>query len=251
LAELLLLSNSTAPGRLFLAHALEAIADVLRERRSLLFIALASGDPGRYAQMMRDGLAPIGVRVECVAAPGDLGKAITEAEAVFVGGGNSFRLLKRLRAIGVLDELRARVLAGVPYLGASAGANLACPTIRTTNDMPIVDPGSFQALGLIPFQVNPHYPDAEAPGLLDGETRERQIAGFLDENDVPVLGLPEGTWLRVSDGAAAIGGVTGCRLFRRGATAQELPAGSDVSALFRLPVCFDSASGEENGQREG
>lgn len=251
LPEMLLLSNSTAPGRPFLAHALEAIAEVLHGRRSVLFIALASSDPGQYTQMMRDGLAQIGVRVECAAAPGDLREAVTEAEAVFVGGGNSFRLLKRLRAIDALDELRTRGLAGVPYLGASAGANLACPTIRTTNDMPIVDPGSLRALGLIPFQVNPHYPDAEVAGSPDGETRQRRIAEFLDENDVPVLGMPEGTWLRVGDGAAAIGGVTGCRLFCRGATAQELPAGADVSALLRLPVCFDKDGREEKAQREG
>jgi dipeptidase E len=114
-----------------------------------------------------------------------------------------------------------------------------------------VDPGSFWALGLIPFQVNPHYPDAEMAGSLDGETRRRRIAEFLDENDVPVLGMPEGTWLRVGDAAAAIGGVTGCRLFCRGATAQELPAGADVSALLRLPVCFDKDGGEEKAQREG
>lgn len=242
--ELLLLSNSTAPGRAFLAHALETITEVLQGRRSLLFIALASGDPDRYTQLMRDSLAQLGVRVESAAAPGDLRRKVTEAEAVFVGGGNSFRLLRRLRAVEALDELRMRVLAGVPYLGASAGANLACPTIRTTNDMPIVDPGSFEALGLIPFQVNAHYPDAEPADPLQGDTRQRQIAGFLEENDVPVLGMREGTWLRVSDAAAAVGGVTGCRLFRRGVAAQELPAGADVSALLHLPVSFDEARRE-------
>jgi dipeptidase E len=250
LPEVLLLSNSTAPGRAFLAHALDAIGAVLDGRRSLLFIALASSDPGRYTDLMRDCLAQIGVRVDGAAAPDDLRRAVAGAEAVFVGGGNSFRLLKRLRAADLLDELRARVLAGVPYLGASAGANLACPTIRTTNDMPIVDPGSFQALGLIPFQVNTHYPDAEPAGPLDGETRQRRIAEFLEENDVPVLGMPEGTWLRVSGESAATGGVTGCRLLRRGAQARELPAGSDVSALLRLPARFDSAQ-IDSARREG
>ncbi len=237
--DLLLLSSSVAPGRAFLAHALEAIEEVLHDRRSLLFIALASGDPDRYTQLTRDSLAQIGVRVDSAPAPGDLRRKVADAEAVFVGGGNSFRLLKRLRAVEALDELRTRVLAGVPYLGASAGANLACPTIRTTNDMPIVDPGSFEALGLIPFQVNAHYPDTEPSDPLQGDTRQRQIAGFLEENDVPVLGMREGTWLRVSDRAAATGGVTGCRLFRRGTAARELPAGADVSVLLQLPACFD------------
>jgi dipeptidase E len=240
LAEILLLSNSTAPGRSFLEHALEVIAEVLHGRDRLLFVALASGEPDRYTQMMRDGLAPIGIRVDCADAAGGLRDAIAGADAVFVGGGNSFRLLKRLRALGVLDELRARVLAGVPYLGASAGANLACPTIRTTNDMPIVDPGSLRALGLIPFQINAHYPDAEPADPPGTETRQRRIVEFLAANDVPVLGMPEGTWLRLSATLATTGGVTGCSLFRRGASRQELPTGSDVSALLDRPVTFDA-----------
>jgi dipeptidase E len=238
--EILLLSNSTAPGRSFLEHALGVIAEVLHGRDRLLFIALASGEPDRYTQMMRDGLAPIGIRVDHADAAGGLRDAIAEADAVFVGGGNSFRLLKRLRALGVLDELRARVLAGVPYLGASAGANLACPTIRTTNDMPIVEPGSLRALGLIPFQINAHYPDAEAADSPGIETRLRRIVEFLTENDVPVLGMPEGTWLRLSGTRATTGGVTSCLLFRRGADRQQLPAGSDVSALLGRSVRFDA-----------
>jgi dipeptidase E len=237
---MLLLSNSTAPGRAFLEHALEVIAELLQGRDRLLFIALASSDPARYTRMMRESLAQIGVRVEYADASGDLRRAIAGADAVFVGGGNSFRLLKRLRTAEALDELGGRVLAGLAYLGASAGANLACPTIRTTNDMPIVDPGSFHALGLIPFQINAHYPDAQPADPRDTETRQRRISEFLDENDVPVLGMREGTWLRVSAAAAAIGGVTGCRLFRRAADAQELPAGSDVSALLGLPAEFDA-----------
>ena len=167
MAELLLLSNSTAPGRAFLAHALEVIAEVVQGRRRLLFLAQASSDPGRYTTMMRDGLAHIGVQ--------------------------------------------------------------------------IVDPGSFRALGLIPFQINAHYPHEGPAEPQGGETRQRRIAEFLDENDVPVLGMPEGTWLRVSGPAADIGGVTGCVLFRRGAAVHELPAGSDVSALLGLRAEFDAA----------
>lgn len=140
LADILLLSNSTAPGRAFLEHAFGAIAELLHGRGRLMFIALASSEPDRYTQMMRDSLAQIGKHVDSADAAADLPKAITEAEAVFGGGGNSFRLLKRLSALEALDELRTRVLAGVPYMGANAGANLACPTIRTTNDMPIADP---------------------------------------------------------------------------------------------------------------
>jgi dipeptidase E len=144
-------------------------------------------------------------------------------------------------------------LDGVPYLGASAGANLACPTIRTTNDMPIVDPGTFRALDLIPFQINAHYPAAEPASLQPGETRQQRILEFLEENDVPVLGLREGTWLRVSAGVATVGGVTGSRLFRRGTEPQELPTGSDVSALLDLAAEFDTTKpvrGSPAGQAE-
>lgn len=239
--EVLLLSNSTAPGQGFLQHALGVIADVLQSHRRLLFVAFASGGPDTYTQLMRESLAQIGVQVEAAHLAADPRRAVLEAEALFVGGGNSFRLLSRLSALGLLDTVQARILDGVPYLGASAGANLACPTIRTTNDMPIVEPGSFHALGLVPFQVNPHYPIAEVDGVLAADARQREIRGFLEDNDVPVLGMPEGTWLRLSGKAATIGGVCGCQLLRRDSPPQDLPPESDVSWLLHLPARFDSA----------
>lgn len=238
--EVLVLSNSTAPGQDFLQHALGVIGDVLQDRRRLLFVAFAASDPDKYTQLMREHLARIGVRVDAAHLAADPRRAVLEAEAVFVGGGNSFRLLSRFSALGLLDELHARILDGVPYLGASAGANLACPTIRTTNDMPILEPGSFRALGLIPFQINAHYPIAEADGAQD-EARQGGIRGFLEENDVPVLGMPEGTWLRLSGDAATIGGVSRCQLLRRDCQPYDLPPGSDVSWLLHLPARFDSA----------
>jgi dipeptidase E len=239
--EVLLLSNSTAPGQGFLQHALGVIGDVLQDRRRLLFVAFASSDPDKYTQLMRENLAPIGVRVDAAHLAADPRRAVLEAEAVFVGGGNSFRLLSRFSALGLLDELHARILDGVPYLGASAGASLACPTIRTTNDMPIVEPGSFRALGLIPFQINAHYPIAVADGAQAEQARQREICGFLEENDVPVLGMPEGTCLRLSGDGATIGGVSPCQLLRRDCQPHDLPPGSDVSWLLHLPARFDSA----------
>jgi dipeptidase E len=232
LAELLLLSNSTAPGRGFLEHALEVIEDTLQDRRRVLFIALASGEPGRYVQIMRDSLAPIGVSVVPAETTAGLRQQIAAAEALFIGGGNTFRLLQRLRSADAVDQIRARVSEGVPFFGASAGAIIACPTIGTTNDMPIVETGSLRALGLIPIQINAHYPTGGGDDPQDGDTRDRQIAGFLQENDVPVLAMPEGAWLHVSASAAVTGGVTGCRLFSRGVSARLLPAGSDVSMLL-------------------
>jgi dipeptidase E len=241
MTDVLLLSNSRAPGRAFLEHALGAIAEILHGHRQLLFIPFASSQPDHYTELMRDCLAPIDVRVQGAHGDADIHRAIAEAETVFVGGGNTFRLLKRLRDLDALGELRERALGGMPYLGVSAGANLAGPTIRTTNDMPIVEPGSFEALGLIPFQVNPHYPQAQAADPPGSETRQQRIGEFTEENDVPVLGLPEGTWLRVSAGVARLGGSIDCRLFRQGAEPEVLRAGSDVSRLLDLPVRFDTS----------
>jgi dipeptidase E len=236
MAEVLLLSSSTAPGYGFLDHAAGVVGEVLDGRRRVVYVAFGSGDPDRYTQLVRDRLAQLGVRVEGAHIAADPRVAVLEAQAVFVGGGNSFRLLDRLIALDLLEALRARIVGGMPYLGSSAGADLACPTIRTTTDMPIVEPGSLDALGLIPFQVNVHYPDPEtaAPGV----TRRRQILGFLEENDVPVLGMPEGAWLRVSGQTAVLGGVSSCRLFRRGIQPRQLPAGSDVSGLLDLPATY-------------
>jgi dipeptidase E len=227
--ELLLLSNSTAPGCSFLGHALDVITEVLAGHRRLLFVAFASSDPDRYTQVMTEALAPAGVQVSAAHTAADP----RAADAVFVGGGNSFRLLARMRALGLLGPLRDRVAAGLPYLGASAGANLACPTIGTTNDMPITDPGSLDALGLIPFQLNVHYPVAgAAAGPQAGESRLERISEFLELNGRPVLAMPEGTWLRVSGTSGAVGGTASCLLLRRGARPEEFPAGSDVSGLL-------------------
>jgi len=149
--------------------------------------------------------------------------------------------LRALQDLGLITEIRRRVRAGLPYLGSSAGTNMACPSLRTTNDMPIVEPASFAALGLVPFQINPHYLDPDPASRHMGETRERRITEFLEENDVPVLGLREGSWLRVSGTRAGIGGASGARLFRRGAEPRELVPGDDVSSLLTVPARFDTA----------
>jgi len=163
-----------------------------------------------------------------------------DAQAVFTGGGNSFRLLRALHTTGLVEALRDRVAAGAPYMGSSAGTNMACPTLRTTNDMPIVQPPSFEALALVPFQINPHYLDP-APGSAHmGETREERLTQFLEENAVPVLGLREGTWLVREDDRLELAGVAaGARLFRRGAAPEEYGPGTDLSELLTAPARFD------------
>jgi dipeptidase E len=154
---------------------------------------------------------------------------LDEAEAVFVGGGNTFRLLARLQQAGLVETLRDRVAAGMRYMGASAGTNLACPTIRTTNDMPVVQPVDFVALGLVPFQVNPHYLDPDPASAHMGETREERIREYLEENDAPVVGLREGSWIAVEGAVARLEGPRPARLFRRGRDPEEIDPGSDLA----------------------
>ena len=164
---------------------------------------------------------------------GEKTQAIQNAESIFIGGGNSFRLLSSLYANELIAPIREQVLKqGVPYMGSSAGTNMACPTIRTTNDMPIVEPPSFDALGLIPFQINPHYLDPDPGSTHKGETREQRIAEFHEENTTPVMGIREGSWLSVQGDRCELGGLKPGRLFKRDQQPQEIPVGSDLSHLL-------------------
>jgi dipeptidase E len=194
----------------------------------------------RHARSAGPGPAP---RSQASTKASDVVRAVRDAEAVFVGGGNSFRLLRALTHLGALDALRYVVQQGVPYLSASAGSNLACPSIRTTNDMPIVEAVSLLALGLIPFQLNPHYLDPDPLSSYQGETRQQRIEEFLEENDVPVLGLREGAWLRVSGRRAVLSGSNTGRLFRRHAEPADVPIGADLSYLLETKPRFDVGIG--------
>jgi dipeptidase E len=225
--RLLLLSNSTAPGRKYLEHARDALADALTGVRRLLFVPFALADHDAYTAAVADALAPL----EVVGAHrGDPVALLDQAQAVFVGGGNTFRLLDALYQRDLLPTIRDRVANGTVYIGSSAGTNVACPTIRTTNDMPIVQPPSFDALGLVPFQINPHFLDPVEGVVYMGETREERIVQYLEENAGPVLGLREGTWLNRDGDRLTLGGTAaGARLFRRGAQPTEIPTGTDLS----------------------
>jgi dipeptidase E len=196
--ELLLLSSSRTPAGYFTDY-LPEIRDFTRGAKRAVFIPFAAvGLPwDKYAARVRKAT---GLALEVV------DRKIGDADLIVVGGGNTFQLLKECRERGLLNAIRQRVRAGARYLGWSAGANLACPTIRTTNDMPIVDAGGLDALGLLPFQLNPHYFNVALPGH-HGETRDQRLAEFARVNpDLPVLGLPEGDWLRVSGKQITLGG---------------------------------------------
>ncbi|NBE52403.1 dipeptidase PepE, partial [Streptomyces boluensis] len=215
--NLLLLSNSTQYGRGYLEHALGTVTGFLPAQARLAFVPYALADHDAYTARVRGALEGAGIAVHGVHEGGDPLAQLAAADAVFIGGGNSFRLLSALYRTGLRDAVREAVRAGLPYMGASAGTNMAAPTLRTTNDMPIVQPPSFETLGLVPFQINPHYLDPDPSSTHKGETREERLTEFLEENDVPVLGLREGSWLRVAGERASVEGGRPAGLCRRGA----------------------------------
>ncbi len=233
--RLLLLSNSRNAGQGYLEHARDVFRDFLGADVSrVLFIPYAgiriSYDD--YAANARTPFEAAGYGLDAIHDADDAGRAVDEAEAIAVGGGNTFHLLKSMAEGGLLPRIRARVEAGVPYIGWSAGSNVACPTICTTNDMPIVEPPSFEALNLIPFQINPHYTDAHPPGH-QGETRSDRIAEFCTVNPaMPVAGLPEGTWVRVEGDRLSYVGHAPALVFRGEEAPSEVAPGDGLQFLM-------------------
>ncbi|MDT0426706.1 dipeptidase PepE [Streptomyces salyersiae] len=238
--NLLLLSNSTQYGLGYLEHALDTVTSFLPAGARLAFVPYALADHDTYTARVRGALEPSGITVRGVHENADPVAELAASDAVFIGGGNSFRLLGALYRTGLREAVRDAVRGGLPYMGASAGTNMAAPTLRTTNDMPIVQPPSFETLGLVPFQINPHYLDPDPDSTHKGETREERLTEFLEENDVPVLGLREGSWLRVRGGEAHVDGARPARLFTRGTPPRELPTGTDVSRLLTTTPRFDA-----------
>ncbi|MDB5848291.1 MAG: dipeptidase [Rhodoferax sp.] len=216
--NLLLLSNSRSPDGGYLTHARDAIAEIAGARRQAVFVPYAGVTIGwdDYTQRVAETFAPLGIGVQSVHQADDARALVRQAEIIVVGGGNTFNLLKCCRAAGLLPLIAAQVWAGAAYIGWSAGANLAGPTICTTNDMPIVDPGGFDALGLVPFQLNPHYTNA-LPAGHQGETRDQRLAEFLVANpQARVIGLPEGDWLRVDGTDVQLRGPWPAKIFEAG-----------------------------------
>ncbi len=224
--DLLLLSNSTSDDG-YLVHAADAIAELADGRTDALFVPYAgvTREWDGYAEQVREALAPIGIAVNALHQQQDTLAAVNAATLIVVGGGNTFRLLQVLRQQGLLAPIAARIRSGAArYIGWSAGSNLATPTICTTNDMPVVDPGGFDALDLVPFQMNPHYYNLVIEGFR-GETRDQRLAEFTTLSpDTPVLGLPEGDWVRVSGGQYTLHGPHAARWFR-GSQTWDVTAG--------------------------
>ena len=229
--RLLLLSTSTVFGGGYLQYAEAEIREFLADVTNVLFVPFALHDRDAYAERVRRQFRAMGYNTESLHAAADMRQAIARAEAIFIGGGTTFRLLKSLYDFDLLEPIRARVEEGMRYMGSSAGSNVAAPTIRTTNDIPIVEPPSFNALGLVPFQINPHYLDPEPGSKHMGETREERILQFLEENETPVVGLREGAMLQIAKGSCVLKGAAGARLFRRGDEPAELQSGWRLDLL--------------------
>jgi dipeptidase E len=233
--QLLLISTSTTHGTGYLEHCQDEIKALLQDRKSVLFIPYAR--PGGishadYTAKAREAFEAMGYTLSGIHEGADPVAAVQQAEAVFIGGGNTFLLLRQLYANKVIEPLQHRVEKEMPYIGTSAGTNVAGLTIGTTNDMPIVFPKSFDALKLVPFNLNPHYLDPLPDSTHMGETRETRIQEFHIHNRQPVVGLREGSMLRVTGDRIQLLGPLSARIFLQGEPAMEFKPGDDINFLL-------------------
>lgn len=235
--KLLLLSNSTNPGETYLGYPKQAIKSFLGDSPlNIVFIpyAAVTFSYDEYVDKVNDSLREIGVEVKGIHTYKNAKNAVRKADVIMVGGGNTWKLTRMVQEKDLVDVIREKVNTGTPYVGWSAGSNLACPTLRTTNDMPITEPDSFETLNLIPFQINPHYLDAHPQGH-GGETREMRIAEFIVENpDIYVVGLRESTILHLEAGKLRLIGDRSARIFKFGQEPYELTSKDDFDFLINL-----------------
>ncbi len=223
------------PGEPYLDYPKDEIKKILGEESvTAVFIpyAAVTFSFDLYCEKVEERFAEVGHHIVGIHTFKNPEKAIQEAAAIVVGGGNTWQLVRMLHDQKLMNPIRERVMNGIPYIGWSAGSNVACPTLRTTNDMPIIDPKSFECTGLIPFQINPHYLDANPEGH-GGETREQRIEEFLEINpDLYVTGLREGTMFKLENEKLELIGSRKCRIFRKGEKPLELSAGDDFNFLL-------------------
>lgn len=229
---MLLLSNSRDPSGNYMVHARDAWAHIAKGRKNALFFPFAGTtvDWDEYLALVQRSLAWLGMTIAGAHHCADLKAAIAQTDILLVGGGNTFRLLLELRRRDCLEPIRQAVNTGIVYVGWSAGSVVATPSIATTNDMPIVDPGGFDALGLVPFQINAHYTNALPTGH-QGETRNQRIAEYLVLHPThSVVALPEGNWLELHHAQAFVHGPQPSWLFRAGQEPMALQGGALLPA---------------------
>ncbi len=233
--RLLLISNSTLFGSGYLDHCEDEIIDFLGKKiKTVVFIPYArpSGiSHDEYTKKARERFLKLGYKLISVHEVENSKKLIEESEAIFIGGGNTFVLLDGLYANGLIEPIRKKVNSGTPYIGTSAGSNVACPTIMTTNDMPIKELKSFKALNLFPYQINPHYLDPDPSSTHQGETRETRIKEYLCFNNTSVIGLREGAMIRVEDDQITLKGSTGAKIFKKNIEPFEISSGDKITDL--------------------
>ena len=241
--KLLLISNSTMAGEEYLAWPKEYISDFLNKYgvKKVTFVPYAGvnlssesieSSYDAYTERVASVFKSLGFDLESVHKAENPVDMVKNAEAIVVGGGNTFHLVHKMYETGIMQPVKEKAENGIPYMGWSAGSNMACPTIKTTNDMPVIEPESFNVLNLVPFQINPHYLDANVQGH-GGETRQQRIEEFLAVNrDVKVLGLREASLLLVEDDKMKLLGSRKLRLFEFGKEPVEYEPGSDLSFLL-------------------
>ncbi|QBF81394.1 dipeptidase PepE [Shewanella maritima] len=231
----LMLSASRVGDTPYLAHTIEFIKPLCKPGQSWLFIPYAgvSIEYDDYLETVKNGLAPLNLSISSIHQYGDPKQAIKDADGIFVGGGNTFHLLHELYRYDLIQLINDEVNNGKPYVGWSAGSNITGLSIRTTNDMPIIEPPSFTALKLLPFQLNPHYTNYQAPGH-NGETRAQRLLEFTKVDPLtPVIGIQEGTaLLRQGDKLTLVGDKDGF-LFKGDIQEQVIKAGSDLSEYLK------------------
>jgi dipeptidase E len=229
--RLLLLSTSTRHGHGYLDHAAEAILAHFAGARRIAFVPYALSDVDGYTATATARFARWDIEAVGVHTAADPVALLARCDGIFVGGGNTFRLTTALYRTGLREAIRSAVADGLPYLGASAGTVVACPTIKTTNDMPIVQPPSFDALGLVGFQINPHYLNAKLSATHMGETRDTRLTEYTEDNAVPVVGVPEGSWVRADPATVILDGEDDGMLFRSGSASAAVAVGTSLADL--------------------
>lgn len=230
--NIVLASTSTLFGEAYLAYLRPVLVDLFQDVEEVTFIPYAR--PGGishedYTQKAATFFASINKKVTGLHTSPNPLKTLQEAKGLFTGGGNTFLLVKQLHELGLMTTLKETVEAGVPYLGCSAGSNIGGVNMQTTNDMPIVYPPSFTTLGLVPFNLNPHYLDPDPTSTHNGETRETRIKEFHTQNDIPVIGLREGNWIRIKDRDVRTQGAQSTRIFEQGKIPYEIAPGTSLN----------------------
>jgi len=236
MSRLLLISNSTVHGRGYLDHVESEMQDFVSDRTRVVFVPYALHDRRAYCAQAESRFREMGLEMMSVHDVSNAPRAIEQSEIIFIGGGNTFRLLHELHKNHLIEPIRRATRTGALYIGSSAGSIVACPSLKTTKDMPVVQPMSFEALGLVPFQISPHYLDPDPKSTYMGETQEQRILQFLEENAEPVIGLREGSFLRAEHDMVMLKGPHSARIFRRGVPPVEIPSGANLNELLVQPA---------------